>query len=67
VFESAHILLYLAEKHGSKFLPPASDPAARVAGAYRLTFVHFSAQPEPVLVIESTGSVNFPAQPELYL
>jgi hypothetical protein len=29
-----------------------------------LTLVHISAQPEPVLVIEATASVHFPAQPE---
>jgi len=29
-----------------------------------LTLAHFSAQPEPVMVIEATAGVHFPAQPE---
>jgi hypothetical protein len=41
--------------------------AAALGAGQGFTLVHFSAQPEPLLVTEATASVHFLAQPETFL
>jgi hypothetical protein len=46
---------------------PSSLYTSRPTITQGLTLVHFSTQPQPVLVTDATTIVQFPAQPEMFL